>query len=285
MMNMHLQEPHLMEITPQGVRHPRSGWSRQAHKLRREFEQALYLIRWQLMERTFGRMLGPLWVILDPIVQSAVYFFVLTAVFNIRGTDVAFMAILSSITLWKLHANLLYSAPTLLIGRAAVLQQTNFPVSVILMEFMGTEFCLFLMNFAIIAIVLAATGVLPNPAWLYLPFVIFTQMAFTLLCVLVVTGTATFLRDLNTVVNILTTMWFYGSPIVYGMERLPDPYRTILEYTNPFCHILPAYRAILFDAKVTNIWPLVIILGISIVGLWLVSRVMDQVRIRMYQYL
>lgn len=280
-----LHDARLIEITPQGVVHPHSSWNRRWETLKREMHQSVYLVRWKLMEKTFGRALGPIWVLLDPILQSAVYFFILSAVFNIKGTDVSFLSILFMITLWKLHANLVYGAPTLLTAQAAVLQQTNFPISVILMEFVGNEFCLFVMNFAIIVFVLALAGVFRNAAWLYLPFVLIVQLSFTLLVVLVVTGAGTFLRDLGTIVNVLTTMWFYGSPVVYSMDRVGQPYRTVLEYINPMCHILPAYRAVIFEGQVTQVRELFIILAASVAGLLVVFRLMDRVRVRVYQYL
>jgi len=284
-MTNHFDEPRMIEITPKGVFHPSSTWERRWYKLKRELNQVVYLIRWRLMEKTFGRTLGPFWVILEPIVQAAVYFFILSAIYNISGTDASFLSILSMITVWKLHANLVYGAPTLLIGQATVLQQTNFPISVILMEFVGFEFCMFLMNFVIITFMLALGGVYPNPAWLYLPFIILTQLTFTLLCVLIVTGTATFIRDLNTVVNVAVTMWFYASPVIYSMDRVGEPYRTVLEYINPFCHILPAYRAVVFDGQVTEVTRLLIYFACSLVGLAIVFRLMDRVRVRVYQYL
>lgn len=281
----HHNDVQLIEITPNGVQYPRSDWARSWRKFKREMNQVVYLVRWRLMERTFGRILGPIWVILDPIIQSAVYFFILGAVFNIKGTDVSFLSIFLMITLWKLHANLIYGAPTLLTGQATILQQTNFPMSVILMEYFGNEICLFFMNFVIIVFVLALAGVYPNAAWLYLPFILVTQLAFTLLCTLIITGAGTFVRDLGTIVNVGTTMWFYGSPVVYSMERVGEPYRTVLELINPLCHILPAYRSVVFDGQVTEFFPLLGYLVASLIGLVIVLRVMDRVRNRVYQYL
>src|SRR3954469_5919601 len=99
----------IVEITPRGL--SRTGHRRyRAKSLATYLSQAFHLAKWSLRERTFGRMLGTLWLILEPILQSIVLFLILAFVFSIRGTDVSFLSIYLSITLWRPTLNLITMA-------------------------------------------------------------------------------------------------------------------------------------------------------------------------------
>jgi lipopolysaccharide transport system permease protein len=274
-----------IEITP-------GRFSRTRHKpfelllnLGTYVRQAAFLARATLAERTFGRSLGALWLVLDPVLQSAVLFFILSFVFSIRGSDVSFLSIYLSVVFWRPTLNLISMAPTLLTSRATILQQTNFPIVLILLETIFVELVMFAINLSIVVALLFWSGRPPGVAWLLLPIPFAVQLIFTLAVMIGVTGIGTLIRDVSALVAAAMTVVFYASPILYNMDRIPEPWRTLLYAVNPLTHIIPTYRTILIDNAVPVLWPLLIVAVVSAAVVALELRVLETARHRFYQFL
>jgi ABC-type polysaccharide/polyol phosphate export permease len=179
-------------------------------------KQAAYLAGWQLTERTFGRFLGAAWIVLDPVLQAVVLFLTLSLVFNIRGSDVSFLSIYFSITIWRPTLNLISMAPGLMTTRAALLQQTNFPVILILLETVLVELFMAGLSLVIVAVLLIAAGKF-NLLWLLLPLTVLVQLVFTLAVMIPLMRLGTRVRDTVPILSAFMNIVFYASPIVYGM--------------------------------------------------------------------
>lgn len=274
-----------IEITPRGLVRAKRNRFDFIRSLGTYLSQAVFLAKSTLAERTFGRSLGALWLILEPILQSVVLFLILSFVFSIRGTDVSFLSIYLSIALWRPTLNLISIAPTLLTSRATILQQTNFPVVLILLESVCVELAIFAINLIIVLALLLWSGWLPSLPWLLFPFVFVVQVLFTLAVVMAVMGIGTLVRDISAVVANATTVLFYASPILYGMEQIPEPWRSVLYVVNPLTHIIPAYRAIFIEGTVPALWPLLIVGAVSVAVVVLELRVLETARHRFYQFL
>ena len=53
-------------------------------------------------------------------------------------------------------------------------------------------------------------------------------------------------RDVRQVVPPLINFWFFITPIVYPLDALPEPWRTVCQYVNPMATIIQVYRYGLF---------------------------------------
>lgn len=273
------------EVTPRGLRRFGKTSKQPLQVIVNSIQQAGYLAWWTLTERTFGRVLGTAWLVLEPIFQAAVLFFILSHVFGLRGSDVSFLSIFASITLWRLTLNLISVAPTLLVSRASILQQTNFPIILIVLEMVGIELVLTALNMLVVFVIMLYGGVTPTAMWLLFPVILLIQIIFTLPVMIALMGIGTFVRDTPSIVNVVMQLVFYASPIVYSMERIGEPYRTVLYWINPLTHIIPAYRDVLFDNKLPPLMPLCVIAVVSIIVLALELRVFQTLRHRFYQFL
>lgn len=274
-----------LDITPEGLKRVGHRPFADLHKVRVYAAQAAHLTRWSLSERTFGRFLGAIWIALDPILQAIVLFVILSVVFNIKGSDVSFLAIFMSVTLWRPTLNLISIAPGILVGRASLLQQTNFPVILILFEVLGVELAITALNIGIVTVLLLLAGKLPTLLWLLFPFIFVVQLLFTIALMIALMGIGTFVRDTTAIVAVVMNIVFYASPIVYGMERIAEPYRSVLYVINPLTHILPAYRDIFINGTMPRLLPLVMIGIVSVIAILAQLHVLETVRHRFYQYL
>ena len=56
---------------------------------------------------------------------------------------------------------------------------------------------------------------------------------------------------------------FYGTPIVYKLEQLPQNLQVIMQL-NPMTHLINAYRDIFYYQQMPNMKILLILLGLSV---------------------
>jgi ABC-type polysaccharide/polyol phosphate export permease len=275
----------LIEITPDGIKHPHLSLRYRLGRWRRHAAQIMYLARLSIISKTQGRTLGKTWIILDPLLQTIVYFTMLQIIFKVNGTDVSFLTIFVSINVWRLSNTLFVLAPTMVNSYGVVLQQTSFPIEVLLLHQILAQLFTFGLNMIIVFVILAFGHVYPDIAWIAFPFVLLVHLSFTLAVVMLVAALGAIIKDMAEITNVIVQVWFYLSPVVYGMERVPEPARTLMEWTNPFVTILPAYREVLLDGQWPDARPLILILLLSGAAIVLQLRFVNDARHRFYSHM
>ena len=68
-----------------------------------------------------------------------------------------------------------------------------------------------------------------------------------------------FYRDIQYLFNLVITLWFYLTPVVYAVEFFPEQYRWIFRF-NPMSVFINAYRQVIFNGT----WPNISSMGIGI---------------------
>lgn len=276
---------HTMVITPGRARiidvDGTPGWRRGLNMMHR----IGLLVGWNLRKRIFDKSTGVLFLLVDPIMQALLFFYIVYIVFGVRGDDVSYVSIFTSVTLWRGHMLICSNSPYYLSSQAGILQQTRYSPIALLLEGIGTDAAVFFMLLLVVLGILVIAGEGPRLTWAALPMVLLVNLLFSSACAALLACCGIFLRELGMITNFVVSLWMYASPVVYGMERISEPFRTIYMWTNPFAHIIPAYRQCLLSGEWPNMLPLLVISAISIallaVGLAWVSRLGG----RIYRYL
>ncbi len=247
--------------------------------------RTILIARWNLHTRAFDKATGQLFLIVDPLVQALLYFYIVYVVFGARGEDVSYVAIFTLVTLWRGHAMIFGNAPTYLSSQITILQQTRYPAVALIFEGIGTDAALFMMMNAIVLVILAVSGNGPYITWLAYPLVLLVNLLFSSACAVVLAMLGVYLRETGIVANFIVSLWMYASPVVYGMERIREPLRTVYLWVNPFAHIMPAYRSTLLQNEWPQFSPLIVIALISIVVLVVSVTALERLRGRIYRFL
>lgn len=273
-----------IEITPKGIRSSTRPAAQRVQDFRRRMEQAYYLIRCNLRKRTFSMALGGLWLVFEPILYACLYFFLVTYIFKMTGKDARFMFIFTSVTFWRFHLKLFGNAPAIMTNNAGILKQTNFPLQLVIYEFIGTELFMFFWKLVVLAAFLFLNGAWPKPTWAFVPLIFAVQLTFDLMFIMFFPCIGTFFRDFGRMLFIVSAIWWYMSPGMYGVNRVPE---SILPYykLNPFAHILPAYHDSILLGKVPDMMPLGILFVISLTGVVIGSQLLKRARYYFFNYL
>ncbi len=274
-----------MLITPGRIQLIEDGGGSKLSRLWDMARRIGMMITWNLRRRAYDKATGPLFLLVEPMMQALLFFYIVYIVFGVRGDDVSYMSIFTMVTLWRGHAIIVGSAPYYLSAQSAILQQSRYPAVALLAEGIGTDVAMFGLLILVVLGVLVIGGEGPRWTWIAFPLVLAVNLLFTAGCAVLISCAGVYLRETGILINFFVALWMYASPVVYGMERINEPFRTIYLWINPFAHIMPAYRAVLLNSEWPAMRPLLVITLLAIAMIALGLGWVERLKGRMYRYL
>jgi len=223
---------------------------------------------------------GFLWLFVTPIAHIVIYAFVFGYIFQLRALPefgqtefVIFMMI--GYLPWFAFAEAVGKSPGLLLEKAGLITKVLFPVQVIPVVGTVVPYLTHVIGFCLLLVYLAMQGYF-SLLWLWLPVIFFLQFLFTLGLVAVLSALCVFLRDLQQIVSLLVTIWFFLTPIIYPITLIQSEGARELFLFNPMHSFVNLYREIILIGE----FPLVnfqIILPVAfityLIGGWLFVRI------------
>jgi lipopolysaccharide transport system permease protein len=223
---------------------------------------------------------GVLWLFLTPIVHLIIYSFVFSYIFKMRAPpefgEINFVIFLMIGYLpWFAFADAFGRAPNLVIEKAPLITKVVFPVQIIPITGTVIPYLTHVIGFTIFLVYLTFKGYL-SVSWILLPFIFGLQFLFTLGLVAVISALCVFLRDLQQMIALMLTIWFFLTPIIYPISLIQSESVQRLFLLNPMHSFISAYREIILLGTVSPVH-LMIIVPISIIsyvsGGWLFMRI------------
>src|SRR5579883_2916989 len=114
-----------IEITPQGIRRERRDAAALAAENFELLRQVSLIVATDLKVENFGTVFGQAWLIIDPLLQALLYFFLIKVILGVSGKDVDLVFIFAAVTFWRSHQVLLAGAPGMIRARGAFFLQTG----------------------------------------------------------------------------------------------------------------------------------------------------------------
>lgn len=199
--------------------------------------------------------IGGIWVILQPLAQSAIFALVLSVIMQARlpgidDTHTYAAYLLSGMLCWTLFTEGVNKGLGLFLENAALIKKVNFPL--LTLPIIGGLISLMNNLFLLLAtlVILALLGVFPTEKIILLPVVLLLTLGLGLGVGVVLGILNVFIRDIGVIVPIILQFMFWFCPIVYSPESLPKIFRTVLAY-NPMSWIVRSYQ----DILVFDRWP------------------------------
>jgi len=196
-------------------------------------------------------VLGPLWIIIHPVLSSLIYMFVFGHIADI-GTagipQILFYFVSSAV--WELFAFSMTVNSNTFVSNAYLFSKVYFPrmaVPVSNMLVSVLKFCIQLIMISVLMIVYIAKGMI-HPSWQWFPFlpILFVQMSLLGMSAgILVSSWTTRYRDLLKVVNLGVSFLMYASPVVYPMSTIPDGILRTLIKINPASEPVELIRLIM----------------------------------------
>lgn len=225
----------------------RSLWSRRTFIS--EFSRS------ELREQNYGSVFGQLWLILNPLLLSAVYFLL---IYVIGGSSDAtrFGHLTASLFLFYLVSNSLTGGVKAITSGQRLIMNTSFPR--VMLPISATVIALFkfiptLIVFGVIHVLIG----LPyswQMLWaipiLAIALVMALGMAILISCINV------YFRDISSMLPYLTRSLLYLSPILYVASSISDRIKTF-EIANPIFYLLDSWSQVMVYAQAPTVFAMV----------------------------
>ena len=200
-----------------------------------------------IRSRYAGSALGMFWLILYPILMLSAYSIVYVFILRIRLDQIS----------------------------AALVKNTLYPIEIIPVKAIFFSQCTEVVGLALLVIVLAVSGLLTPWALLVIPLWAF-QVMFGIGIGWIVSAFNVILRDLQSLVSIITMFLMMVSPIAYTPDMIPEGLRPFLQL-NPLYYYITAYQNFLIYGKMPS-WDILLVIvlisvGFFIVGFWFFSKI------------
>ena len=250
-------------------------------------ELLVNLVARDIKVRYRNSVLGFAWSLLNPLLLMLVFtlvFRVLTDPERIEPAVQSFpIYVLSGLLVWNFTADVITRAMTSITGNRDLLTKVYFPreilpLSVVLANVV--HFILAVPLYFIFAVALDIT--LTHHIW-FLPALVLLQILLLSGIAFIVAALNVYFRDIESIMNVALIAWFFLTPIVYLLERIPnreflglDIWRWVY-MLNPMAALITGYRyAILYGWPLWRFKHLLLTAATAMlllwIGLWLFRR-------------
>lgn len=222
-----------------------------------------------------GTFLGNAWLILAPVLDALIYFLIFGILLQVsRGMENFFGYLVIGVFMFTYTTRCVNSAAGVIHNNRGMIRAFTFPraalpLASVLREMFGT-----LPVMIALAVMLLA---FPPHAdltvyWLLVPVVFLLQTLFNLGVALIVARLAAALPDLRQVIPYIVRLWFYGSAVMFAVERFDTvAWIGAAVRVNPMYVFLTVYRELLLEGTMPDAatWGVVTAwaLGTTIVGM------------------
>ena len=250
---------------------------------RRMWSLALTLATTEFRLRYLGSFLGYLWSLLRPLMFFGVMYVVFTQIFKLSSGPHYGVYMLCNIILWTFFLEVTSASIACLVAREGLLRKMRFPRLAIPISVCLTSSFTLAMNLVVVVIFALVNGVDPSWTWLEMPVIVALWAVLALGVGMILSVLYVRMRDVQPIWDVFSQILFYGSPLVYLLNRDPpglqkyaliNPVAALAEQT-AHAFVDPAgypSAATVMGGTVRLLAPLAVIAVIFGFGLWLFVR-------------
>ena len=192
-------------------------------------------------------ILGPLWLLLNPLISTALYIVIFTSVAHLPTDGIDALAFyLSGSIIWSLFSACLNQTSNTFLANAGIMGKVYFPRLVMPISTVLTSLLDFVIQLGLL-LALMAIQILrgeqyhPNEYILLMPLIILQLSILGLGFGIIISSLTTKYRDLTILVGFGLRLWMYLCPVVYSYSMIPERFR-MLYLLNPVTPSLMLFR-------------------------------------------
>lgn len=200
-----------------------------------------------------GSLLGVLWLVLNPLMQMAIYSFVFGVIFEgqkamggASGLSYA-LAIFLSLTLFQFFSETLSAAPSIIVSQPNFVKKVVFPLEVLPLAAVGAS--AYQSGISFLLVLLGSLTVGEGISWhaLWFPIVVAPLALLALGTSWLLSALGVFFRDLQQAVGPVSLLLMYASAIFYSAQSIleKEPLVWAVLRFNPLIHIIDQARQVL----------------------------------------
>jgi lipopolysaccharide transport system permease protein len=192
-------------------------------------------------------ILGPLWYIIQPLVNSVIFTIIFSKVAKIPTDGIPpFLFYMAGTVTWGYFAACLTQTSNTFVANREIFGKVYFPRMTVPISIVITGICQFLIQFVIFLGFLLyywsqGAQVRPTIMVLTIPLILLQMSILGLGMGILISALVTKYRDLTFAMTFAVQIWMYITPVVYPLTQVPEKYR-ILYVLNPMVSIVESFR-------------------------------------------
>jgi len=205
-------------------------------------EMLFGIVRRELRGRYRGSLLGFLWTFLNPLLMLLVYTLVFSVVLRASVPQYSFsLYLFTGLLPWLFLSGSLLSSTTLVRSNANLIKKIRFPRLVLPIALVATNLANLLLSVPILAAGMLLERVPATWTMLYALPLLAVLSVFALGATMLLSALAVPFRDLEHILSIVVTAWFYLTPIVYTLDLVPEALRPWFAL-NPLAPLIAGFQ-------------------------------------------
>ncbi len=243
------------------------------------YRELLWTLMWRDIRARYKQTyLGPMWAILKPLISMVLMAAIFggLAGFTSGAKGIPYPLFLySGLIIWTYFLTAMPGASQALLNNASILGKIYFPRLYAPIGQVTAPLVDFVISFFVVFGLFGYYGRWPSWHIVFLPLfvllAVFASLGFGVwLC-----GISVRYRDIPYAIPFALQLWFYVTPVLYPVTRLPQPYRSLMAI-NPMTSVIDGFRWSLLGVAKPNV-PILLIRGgvvilVLISGLYVVRR-------------
>ncbi len=219
------------------------------------------LVQRDLEARYKGSVLGNWWPLLTQLSQLLIYTYVFSIVMKVKlnlpglptNDNITFgLWLFAGLLPWTAFLGGFIPASSAVLGQPNLVKKVVFPLALLPLVPVISAFIESTLGLIVLIVLIGFSAhTIHTTLWL-LPLVWIPQFLLTAGLGYLSAGLTVFLRDIPQSLGVLTSFWFYLTPIVYPANIIPEEWRDWIFWLNPLAPIVEAYRDLILKGHMEH---------------------------------
>jgi lipopolysaccharide transport system permease protein len=222
---------------------PTRGWSSLALHELWEYRELLWFLTWRNIKGRYRQMaLGPLWIIIKPLVSMVIYSVIFGTLAKLPSEGVPYPIFTYTALLpWGYFSGAAGASVGSLVSQMGVISKVYFPRLVVPISAVLSGLVELAVSFVILLGMMAYYGFAPSLAVLTLPLYLLLATAAALGVGLWSATMTVRFRDLQTLISYGLQGWMYATPVAYAASLIPERWQWLYQL-NPMYWVIEGFR-------------------------------------------
>ena len=193
-------------------------------------------------------ILGPIWVFLQPLFTTFVYFIIFSRVAKISTDNIPpLLFYLPGSIIWSYFSDCIITTMNTFQNNAYIFNKVYFPRLIVPLSsvvFHTFRISIQLLLFLGVCLFYVLKGTPLHFGWqiLMAPLMIFITACFALGCGLIISVLTAKYRDLDNITQFMLRLFMFAAPVVYPASLIPQKYKFIF-WLNPLTPVIEIFRS------------------------------------------
>lgn len=241
---------------------PHTGWRLIDWKELHDYKDLFLFLIWRNIKVRYAQSaIGIGWAILQPVATMVVFTVVFGRLVGLESNGAPYAVFtFAALVPWTYFANCLTEGTGSMVTNAQMISKIYFPRLIMPIATIGARLVDFLIAFAVLGLLMAYYGIMPNVGILMVPVLIVIMAMSATGLALLLTALAIQFRDVNYGIGFGVQLLMYAAPVVYPASLIPDRYQHLYAL-NPMVGVIEGFRSALLGTR-SMPWDLIGIGGV-----------------------